>query len=222
MRLEDSFRLGKIKQNLPEEDLKRNLDHLKSLLDTGFIGLVREGAKGERPSWDEKGMMEAILVSTWATCYNVQSGSAIIFNKRVIGKGYNGAPAKVESCFQKGSCYKESLTGKKFENTMNTNLCRGAHSEKNALFNMVSKPEDYSSILYTTVFPCHTCTKDLLASRVPGRIVFARFYDLREFPESVKMFNEAGINLDYFPISRRRINELSKPRIKAKFSVFNS
>ena len=54
--------------------------------------------------WDTRFMQMAELVGTWKSCYksNRQVGAIIVRDKRVIATGYNGAPAGIKSCMEKG------------------------------------------------------------------------------------------------------------------------
>jgi len=199
-----------IKQNLPKETLEETLRNVQYLFDTGFIKEIPQRKIGERSSWDEFHMAKARLISGRATCFHIKSGSVIVNDKRVIGEGYNGAPSDNESCIEMGQCYKEKVSGKRYEDTMNSGLCRGVHSEMNAYFNMlISPPKDRSSILYNTVFPCHTCSKNLVATRTIGEIVFGSFYDLKEFQGSVRQLSEAHIKLSYLPLSEERYFDIT-------------
>ncbi len=53
--------------------------------------ILKEGRLGTRPNWDEGFMADAIRASSRASCFKVHSGSVIVYNKRIIGTGYNGA-----------------------------------------------------------------------------------------------------------------------------------
>jgi dCMP deaminase len=145
----------------------------------------------------------------------------IIYDKRVVGEGYNGAPPNNKSCLEIGQCYKERITGKKYEDTMNSGLCRGVHSERNAFYNMmISPPRDRTSSLYNTIFPCHTCSKDIIGTRLIGEIFFSEFYDLREFKQSVEQLNEAGIKLKHLRLSKERFDDIMYGGPEVKFDIW--
>jgi len=167
-------------------------------------GELKEGKIGSRPGWDELFIANAILNSSRASCFNVHSGSVIIYDKRIIGTGYNGAPAGVTSCLELGECYKKKKTGKDYGDTMNTGTCQGVHSEKNALFNLTRKVPIKSASLYTTVFPCNTCAKDIAGERSVGKVVFKRAYDEREIDSALRIFTKAGIKVYKLELSPER------------------
>ena len=61
--------------------------------------------------WDDRFMQMAYLVSTWASCFqpNRKIGAVIVKNKRVMTTGYNGAPAGVTPCRERGECLRRNL-----------------------------------------------------------------------------------------------------------------
>ena len=61
--------------------------------------------------WDHRFMEMAQLVSTWASCYQEERkvGAVIVKDKRVMTTGYNGAPAGVSTCVERGECLRKKL-----------------------------------------------------------------------------------------------------------------
>ena len=61
--------------------------------------------------WDKRFMEMADLVATWASCYqpNRKIGAVIVKNKRVMTTGYNGAPAGIKTCRERGECLRRKL-----------------------------------------------------------------------------------------------------------------
>ena len=61
--------------------------------------------------WDRRFMELAHLVSTWASCYQPDRkiGAVIVKDKRVMTTGYNGAPAGVKTCVERGECLRKKL-----------------------------------------------------------------------------------------------------------------
>ena len=82
--------------------------------------------------WDKRFMEMADLVSTWSSCFqpNRQVGAVIVKDNRIITTGYNGAPAGIKSCEEKGECLRRKLnipSGTQHE------LCFAVHAEQNAV-----------------------------------------------------------------------------------------
>ena len=82
--------------------------------------------------WDVRFMEMTRLVSTWSSCYktNRQVGAVVVRDKRILTTGYNGAPAGVESCKERGECLREKLgiaSGTRQE------MCYAVHAEQNAI-----------------------------------------------------------------------------------------
>ena len=82
--------------------------------------------------WDERFMQLTETVAGWSSCFqeNRHVGAIIVRDKRVMTTGYNGAPAGVKSCEEKGECLRRKLnvpSGTKQE------LCFAVHAEQNAV-----------------------------------------------------------------------------------------
>ena len=61
--------------------------------------------------WDKRFMEMAGVIASWASCYkqNRKIGCVIVKNKRIMTTGYNGAPAGVKTCVERGECLREKL-----------------------------------------------------------------------------------------------------------------
>jgi dCMP deaminase len=82
--------------------------------------------------WDRRFMELTETVATWSSCFqeNRHVGAIIVKDRRVMTTGYNGAPAGVKSCEEKGECLRRKLqipSGTKHE------LCFAVHAEQNAI-----------------------------------------------------------------------------------------
>ncbi len=165
------------------------------------VTVIREGELGSRPNWDEYFMNLAIGVSSRASCYKVHAGSILVRNKRIVGTGYNGAPAGAESCLEKKRCHKEIETGNSYEKTMNMGLCRGVHGEMNALHHLTQQSKMSELSLYTTIFPCNSCAKNIYGIE---KLVFKSAYDSREFDSALDLFLEGGTDVYQLDMSPMR------------------
>ena len=177
---------------------------------------LKEGKLGSRPSWDEYFLGIAIWTSTRASCKHVRVGSVFVQDSRIIGTGYNGAPPGLKNCLDVG-CRKENL-GFNYGESMNTGRCIGVHSEVNALGHLTGMMNE-GSTLYITVFPCHTCAKDLLAYKIK-RIVFKSLYDSDEFKRTLELFKEAKVKVEQLDISFKRYVDILINQPRVDFDVF--
>jgi len=171
-----------------------------------------------RPTWDEYFMAIAILVSSRSSCRNVRAGSVIVLDKRIIGTGYNGAPPGVkENCLDYG-CRKE-ISGLSYRESLNTGKCIGVHAEMNALANL-SREIHKGATLYTTIFPCPACAKNLLAYNIK-RIVYKKEYDKSESELSLRLFEEAGVEIEKLDLSSEKVKKILFSRQNVEFDVFS-
>jgi dCMP deaminase len=102
--------------------------------------------------WDKRFMEVTELIGTWSSCYqeNRHVGAIIVKNKRIIATGYNGAPAGIESCMDKGECMRKKLnvaSGTRHE------LCYAVHAEQNAIIQAARKDMIGSTLYLTGVNP---------------------------------------------------------------------
>jgi dCMP deaminase len=81
--------------------------------------------------WDEYFLDLAKTCATRSNCLRAQVGAVIVGqDKKIKATGYNGTPSKVESCVERGTCYriKNNIpSGTKYE------TCRAIHAEQNAI-----------------------------------------------------------------------------------------
>ena len=144
--------------------------------------------------WDERMMGMAKLVSTWSSCYKVNRkvGAVIVKDKRILTTGYNGAGSGISSCVDRGYCLREQMnipSGTRHE------ICYAVHAEQNAIIQAAKLGVSVQgATLYCTHQPCSICAKMIINS-VIARVVFDEGYP-DEF--SIKMFNEAGVQVDKF------------------------
>ena len=82
--------------------------------------------------WDKRFIDMAGLVGSWSSCIreNRQVGAVITKNHRIVSTGYNGAPAGVKNCKERGVCLRDQLHIK--SGTM-LEMCIGMCAEQNAI-----------------------------------------------------------------------------------------
>lgn len=136
----------------------------------------------------------AATIGTWSSCYqeNRHIGAVIVRNKRIITTGYNGAPAGIKSCFEKGECMRRRLgipSGTRHE------LCYAIHAEQNAIIQAAKLGISIEgATMYCTHQPCVICAKMIVNSGI-SRVVYGEGYP-DEF--SLEIFKEAGVELVKF------------------------
>ncbi|MBQ3552173.1 MAG: cytidine/deoxycytidylate deaminase family protein [Clostridia bacterium] len=141
--------------------------------------------------WDARFMDMAKTIATWSSCYRVgrQIGAVIVKNKRILTTGYNGAPAGVLSCVEKGECMRDKLnipSGTRHE------LCYAIHAEQNAIIQAAKLGVSIEgATLYCTHQPCVICAKIIVNAGI-SKVVYAEGYP-DEF--SLEIFRLAGVEL---------------------------
>lgn len=154
--------------------------------------------KQKQEKWDKRFMEMAKLVGTWCTCHRRQVGAVIVKEKRIIATGYNGAPSGIQNCLERGYCLRNKLnipSGTKAE------TCYSVHAEQNAIV-QASKfgTAVEGATIYVTHQPCTMCTRIIINAGIK-RIVYGIDYP-DEF--SLKLLNEAGIELKYMPYEEEK------------------
>lgn len=144
--------------------------------------------KINRPTWDEYFISIAKLVSTRSTCLRRKVGAVIVKDKKILTTGYNGAPSNIRHCEETG-CLREKLkvpSGERHE------LCRGLHSEQNALLQAALHGVSVKdAILYSTTHPCVICAKMVINAGIKEVVISGGYPDKM----SRDLFKEAGIRI---------------------------
>lgn len=144
--------------------------------------------------WDKRFMDLTLTIAKWSSCYKTDRnvGAVIVKNKRILTTGYNGAPAGIKSCKEKGECLRQKLgieSGTKHE------LCFAIHAEQNAIIQAAKLGVSIDgATLYCTHQPCVICSKMIVNAGI-ARVVY-----LKPYPDdfSHDIFKEAGIELVKF------------------------
>ncbi|MBE5785828.1 MAG: dCMP deaminase family protein [Clostridiales bacterium] len=145
----------------------------------------------EWTKWDKRFMDMAKMVGSWSSCYqpNRQIGAVIVRNKRIITTGYNGAPAGVESCVERGECLRRKLnipSGTQHE------LCYAIHAEQNAIIQAAKLGISIEgATLYCTHQPCVICAKMIVNSGIT-KVIYGEGYP-DEFAR--KIFEMANVEI---------------------------
>ena len=144
--------------------------------------------------WDARFMEMAEVIAGWASCYQQDRkiGAVIVKNKRIVTTGYNGAPAGIKTCVERGECLRKKLgiaSGTKHE------ICYAIHAEQNAIIQAAKLGSSIEgATLYCTHQPCVICAKMIVNSGIT-RVVYKHGYP-DEF--AVQMLTEGGVQLERF------------------------
>ena len=144
--------------------------------------------------WDKRFMELTQTVANWSSCFqtNRKIGAVIVKDKRILTTGYNGAPAGIKSCVEKGECLRKKLnipSGTKHE------LCFAVHAEQNAIIQAAKIGVSINgATLYCTHQPCVICAKMIINAGIT-RVVYASGYP-DDF--SLQLFSEAKLKVEKY------------------------
>jgi len=144
--------------------------------------------------WDKRFIELAETIGTWSSCYKEDRhvGAVIVRNKRILTTGYNGAPAGIKSCKEKGECLRIKLgiqSGTRHE------LCYAIHAEQNAIIQAAKMGISIEgATLYCTHYPCAICAKMIVNSGI-ARLVYKYPYP-DDFSKT--LLEEGGISVEHY------------------------
>ena len=139
--------------------------------------------------WKKRFMLLTEHIATWSSCLRRQVGAVIVKDKRILTTGYNGAPAGVKTCIERGSCMRNEMN---IPSGTHAELCYAAHAEQNAIIQAAKEGISLKGcVLYCTHQPCVVCAKMIINSGIKEVIYKEGYPD--EF--SQKICEEAGVKL---------------------------
>lgn len=144
--------------------------------------------------WDVRFMEMARLISTWSSCYapGRAIGAVIVKDKRIMTTGYNGAPAGMKTCKERGECLRRKLgiaSGTRAE------VCYATHAEQNAILQAAKLGVNIDgSTLYCTHQPCILCAKMIVNAGVVRVVYHSGYPD--DF--ALDIFKEAGVQVECY------------------------
>lgn len=142
--------------------------------------------------WDQRFMELTETVGSWASCYRRKVGAVIVKDNRVMTTGYNGAPAGISSCMERGECLREKNN---IPSGTHAEICYAAHAEQNAIIQAARYGININgATLYCTHQPCVICAKIIINAGIK-RVIYKEGYP-DEF--SLKLFKEAGTEIIKF------------------------
>jgi len=150
-----------------------------------------------RKSWDEYFMDLAFTVAERATCPRRHVGAVLVKNKKLMGTGYNGSPAGVADCYDRGC-----LIERYVEDGVEHERCiRSIHAEVNLIL-FTDRADREGGTVYVTDEPCWNCAK-MLANSGIVEIVYERPYE-KDHEKVERLMAEAGIRLRQYVRERMR------------------
>ena len=144
--------------------------------------------------WDRRFMEMARLVSSWTSCYTEGRaiGAVIVKDKRVLCTGYNGAPAGLRTCKERGECMRRRLG---VQSGTHAELCFAIHAEQNAIIQAAKLGLSIDGgTLYCTHQPCSMCTRIIINAGIQ-RVVYEQGYP-DDF--SLALFHESATRLERY------------------------
>ena len=127
-----------------------------------------------------------------ATCLRRVYGAIIVKNDEIISTGYNGAPAGVSTCVERGECLRKKLgipSGTRHE------MCYAVHAEQNAIIQAAKLGVNIDgSTLYCTHQPCILCAKMIVNAGIVRVVYHSGYPD--EF--ALDIFKEAGVLVERY------------------------
>ena len=134
------------------------------------------------------------MIANWASCYKSQRkiGAVIVKDKRIVTTGYNGAPAGIKTCMERGECLREK---KGIASGTHAEICYAIHAEQNAIIQAARLGISIDgATLYCTHQPCVICAKMIVNAGI-RRVVYQEGYP-DDF--AVEMLKEGGVILERY------------------------
>ena len=160
--------------------------------------------------WKKRFMLLTEHIATWSSCLRRQVGAVIVKDKRIMTTGYNGAPAGVKTCIERGTCMRNEMN---IPSGTHAELCYAAHAEQNAIIQAAKEGISLKGcVLYCTHQPCVVCAKMIINAGIKEVIYKEGYPD--EF--SQKICSEAGVKLTKFEDLEKEDNKKIRVYKKSK------
>ena len=160
--------------------------------------------------WNKRFMELTEHIATWSSCLRRQVGAVIVKDKRIMTTGYNGAPAGVKTCIERGTCMRNEMN---IPSGTHAELCYAAHAEQNAIIQAAKEGISLKGcVLYCTHQPYVVCAKMIINAGIKEVIYKEGYPD--EF--SQKICSEAGVKLTKFEDLEKEDNKKIRVYKKSK------
>ena len=115
--------------------------------------------------WNEYFLEIAKTCASRSNCIRSQVGAVIVGeDKKIKATGYNGTPSKVESCAERGTCYRiehNIPSGTRYE------TCRSIHAEQNAIIQAgQDRCQNATMYIYGHEFICILCKRFIVQAGI--------------------------------------------------------
>ena len=144
--------------------------------------------------WDDRFMQMAFTIADWSSCFRAgrSIGCVIVKDKRIMTTGYNGAPAGIKTCKEKGECLRRKLG---IQSGTRAEVCYAAHAEQNAILQAAKLGISIDgATVYCTHQPCSICAKMIVNAGI-RRVVYEQGYP---DPFTLEIFGETGVTLEKY------------------------
>lgn len=149
-----------------------------------------------RLNWDEFFIALATLYSSRGSCDRLRTACILVKNKRIVGAGYNGSVAGLESCDESG-------------HLMINNHCRRTiHGERNAIHNSVGELDGATAYIVAT--PCLDCIKELLQNGIKRIVYVGSYSNAEDWQVGVQLCNQKEAKLSQWTASSYEVLLLLK------------
>lgn len=143
--------------------------------------------------FNEYYMLVALAVRERANCKGRRVGAIIVKDNRIIGTGYNGTPEGMINC-ETGGCVR---CDKYRKQSQNYDKCICVHAEQNAMVTAARFGHSIqSSVIYTTLQPCFSCTKQFLQAKVKT-VYYLEELDKKSSVEQDKTIEDEDFEAQY-------------------------
>ena len=127
-----------------------------------------------------------------ATCLRRVYGAIIVKNDEIISTGYNGAPAGLKTCRERGECMRDRLG---IQSGTRAELCYAIPAEQNAIIQAAKLGVNIDgSTLYCTHQPCILCAKMIVNAGIVRVVYHSGYPD--DF--ALDIFKEAGVLVERY------------------------
>jgi dCMP deaminase len=138
--------------------------------------------------WDSYFMNIAVLASLRSKD-TTKVGAVIVYDKKIVGVGYNGFPARVDDA---------KLPVSRDDEWLCTKYPYVVHAELNAILNTV-KHDISGSSLYVTLFPCCRCMSTILQKGISEIVYLSdEHHDDPEYVASRRLIDLSDIKVRQF------------------------
>ena len=144
--------------------------------------------------WDHRFMEMARVIAGWSSCFRQGRtiGAVIVRDKRILTTGYNGAPAGIKTCRERGECLRDKLG---IPSGTHAETCYAIHAEQNAIIQAAKLGVSVDGAkLYCTHQPCSVCAKMIVNVGIRHVIYEHSYPD----PFTMALFKEAGVVMEQY------------------------